>query len=473
MGTFENYTPTIEELTKKPPFNCTQADCSSSFQNSGNLHLHLLKHHKIGSITKFSPNTHFFCPELRCKYNMISSSSLKFFLSKRLLKQHYAKVHAVKSVNCPKCSQMFANTSLRNVHQKNCGQEFKCSECSWTYGSRMALLTHCRRKKHAMTTKVTVQSDVLTTQSMTSISVDSKSMFILPKVEVDNLKKCQTTQTAHDVTSSTESSMTKQFLDTWNDRASCVSSKEQQTATVPIKEAFTNIDFFDTESNNLITNTSSQTDRNLNNLKFNDKDCSMNYFGNTPFDTSLCHSETQTEFDRLIGRQVGRDSATNDDQLDPMIHNHIHTQTCDEILSEFGLSNMQTQTTWPPNDYSEILVSTETQTNRDSTPNVDQLDPVMYNHMHTQTCDEILSEFGLSNMPQSHTTWPSNDYSDLLVSTETQTSFSACLLENPSTYTQTGDCYAKLFREFDMSSSSNSQSTCTQTAFASVNIQTE
>lgn len=76
--------------------------------------------------------------------------------------------------------------------------------------------------------------------------------------------------------------------------------------------------------------------------------------------SSLCDIETQTEFSTEI--------------LDQMLYSNMHTQTCDEFLSELGLSDIQTQTNWSPIDepenvaeyvsglHDEMLVSTETQT---------------------------------------------------------------------------------------------------------------
>uniref|UniRef100_A0A1B0DE24 Uncharacterized protein n=1 Tax=Phlebotomus papatasi TaxID=29031 RepID=A0A1B0DE24_PHLPP len=81
---------------------------------------------------------------------------------------------------------------------------------------------------------------------------------------------------------------------------------------------------------------------------------------------------------------------------------------------------------------------TETQTEGRilNTHRTSRLDPLLYSHMYTQTCDEMLSELGLSDV-QTQTTWPPPDLQDFLVSTETQTSFTQCLEEEMASFTTT------------------------------------
>lgn len=130
--------------------------------------------------------------------------------------------------------------------------------------------------------------------------------------------------------------------------------------------------------------------------------------------------ETQTE------PFVSSAATENHNYFDQMLSqsSHMYTQTCDDFLTELGLSDIQTQTNWPTSDnhsepscvqftstatstnpciHDELLVSTETQTSftqcllnscadsGTSTP------PVtfgsLYHTQYTQTCDPLLESF--------------------------------------------------------------------------------
>lgn len=134
------------------------------------------------------------------------------------------------------------------------------------------------------------------------------------------------------------------------------------------------------------------------------------------------------------------------------------------------------------------LCDIETQTEKFSTNILDQM---LYSHMHTQTCDEFLSELGLSDI-QTQTNLPddkdglgessdqnaygittSGPHDEMLVSTETQTSFTQCLLEyneagtnsnGITQHTQTCETLLEgLFGGQDNDFIGNFQSTYTQT----------
>lgn len=187
-------------------------------------------------------------------------------------------------------------------------------------------------------------------------------------------KKSQSTQTLP-----VDKANDTNFLDHWNKlatepcpiksrrlskaKAKCVKSEQTSTDAITppttANKSFRNLDIFDTESSTLMTISSyAQTDKNLNNLNYMEDD-SLSYFGSENFHTGLCHIETQTEY-RLFQENINE--STNSDQLDQMLYSNMHTQTCDEILTELGLADIQTQTNWPVTDYSDLLVSTETQT---------------------------------------------------------------------------------------------------------------
>lgn len=331
----------------------------------------MLKHHNIDNrVSNSKTNIRFFCPEENCKYNENVQPNARSFTSKKYLKQHFMKVHAKKNIPCSRCDKIFSSSAFKTAHELSCGQQFICTECKWTYKSKEALMTHCRRKSHPYARPVENCKEVITP------SISNKFVAIAPKSsssraedkEVGVSVLCLKTQSTQ--TLPVDKPNDKNFLEHWNKLAAepspnkdsklckaktkCV--KSEQTST---NKSFRNLDLFDTESSTLMTISSyAQTDKNLNNLNYVEDD-SLSYFGSENFHTGLCHIETQTEY-RLFQENITE--STNSDHLDQMLYSNMHTQTCDEILSELGLADIQTQTNWPATDYSDLLVSTETQT---------------------------------------------------------------------------------------------------------------
>lgn len=73
----------------------------------------------------------------------------KPFSSRKLLTQHYIKVHAEKKYACSKCGKKFGAEWLSKHHESTCGTSWHC-QCGATYQNREALLTHARRHMHAL-----------------------------------------------------------------------------------------------------------------------------------------------------------------------------------------------------------------------------------------------------------------------------------------------------------------------------------
>lgn len=381
--TLLNITPTINELTSPDRIKCIVADCSSTFQNNSTLQFHLRKHHKLHVTQAIDRNAkvRYFCPATNCKYNLseANKNALSFFASKKYLRQHFLKVHAAKEFNCDKCDKKFASPTLRHQHAKMCGIIFRCDICGWTYNSRECLLTHCRRKGHEFPNALKClnsakHADTVNTvgnkcmQSRASgnlkyIRIEPKNFkheSLLPvtqpadKIIKKQSKISQMTQTAslYKVNCSKMSAVIGNPTSTTkivraiksNDGGTQTDQKHQQEQQdipqQPSKpsDKYKDLELIDEESSTMISN-ASQTYRNLNHLNCLEDESTLAYFDNE-LNAGLCHIETQT----------------------PFPSSNMHTQTCDEILSELGFATIETQTNWPRDDYNDLFVSTQTQT---------------------------------------------------------------------------------------------------------------
>lgn len=389
--------PNELSIIGNPRKECTVSGCTSTFGNISNLQMHLNKHHRIETKSIVDKNTivQHFCPIVQCKYN----SGSHFFKSRKYLKQHYLKVHAVKNEKCLKCNRSFACATLKKQHERSCGVVFQCVDCDWSYTSRECLLTHCRRKGHRVPSKQPVTIAAANSVPIANIKNQKRQTMALkpiaPKaVTVGNqtsplVKKVQNILKSTPAAriranfeqimlknrrkqNETKISQTTQTASLYNDNCKKMISDNENSATKQatsvIKNAmesntndkYKSLDLIDEESNTMTDDDSAQANKNLNNLNYVEDDSNLHYFTVSNFNAGLCHIETQTElmFDEVT---IG----TSD--MDPLLC-HMHTQTSDEILNELGLTNIQTQTNWPDDEYNDLFVSAETQTCNFDTP---------------------------------------------------------------------------------------------------------
>nr|AGM32726.1 uncharacterized protein [Coptotermes formosanus] len=138
--------PPSELCVIKTNIHCPEEGCRSVFKNSGNLDMHLSKHHKRKDILKKEDEVRcqYHCPVDKCPYNL---NSRQFFKRFKYLKQHYLKVHAEKTFQCEKCLKGFSTEAAKHRHLRMCGIKFTCS-CNHAYESYEALLTHAKRLSH-------------------------------------------------------------------------------------------------------------------------------------------------------------------------------------------------------------------------------------------------------------------------------------------------------------------------------------
>lgn len=354
------------DLLKEQILKCIVSNCDSIFQSTSNLKMHLEKTHKIFSTFGSFTAAQYYCPHNGCKYN-ISHNENKFFTSKKLLKQHYLKTHAAKNISCPKCNRKFSTEVLKMQHERACGKLFNCLECDASYTSRECLLTHCRRKQH----KVPAKNPLITKKVTFPVAGNQLRRIISYKPKIctekdikEFLNQSEATKNARRSSSRKPPKVTK-FTQTDSADADHLAKVSKTTRTTSTRcdiqkdhsksmDKYKNLDLIDEESNTLIS-ISSQTFKNLNSLNFGEEDSGLNCFANT--NSSLCHIETQTEW---ISFDSGN-SMENGREMDPMLC-HTHTQTSDNFLTELGLTDIETQTNWSNDDYSDLFVTAETQT---------------------------------------------------------------------------------------------------------------
>lgn len=382
--------PDESVLVRNEPIKCSVAECKSVFTKSSNLNMHLERHHKI-SVPKMDNSNlevQYHCPAKDCVYNRFEDEHAKYFKTKKYLRQHYMKVHAAKTAQCGTCDKSFASATFLRQHEIFCGMEFQCGDCDAVYTSRECLLTHCRRKSHSphltsVSSKRLEQRQTKRIASERSNIYDQLSKFaqngklrIEPKqlpptsskesplmkiratlkrnvVKKTRKKISQETQTASLYNTNCSKAINKANQASIKSKSIAVGTTNEP----PALSKYRNLDLIDDESSTMIDNQSQTSSRNLNSLNYVEDDCSLNYFTVGNFNSGLCHIETQTEL-------IASDCAEGARDMDPLLC-HMHTQTSDQILTELGLSDIQTQTHWPdgsPTDNNELFVSAETQT---------------------------------------------------------------------------------------------------------------
>uniref|UniRef100_A0A182YC77 C2H2-type domain-containing protein n=1 Tax=Anopheles stephensi TaxID=30069 RepID=A0A182YC77_ANOST len=349
---------TPEEILAEKIYICSFENCFAMLHNLANLQMHLTRHHKAPAINLQSLNgaakserTHFYCPHESCPYYQTSeerTNGARYFGSLRSLKQHYLKVHGERKHRCEACEKSFATESYLRHHRLSCGQKFSCDHCSYTYGSREALLTHAKRKRHGY-------EELLSAK---------KPHRVKPAKQVAEVK-CVSTAT-QTLSERSESKTTQ----TITSNTVAVETREAEIR-LPVETVATLV----------------QT-------------CTFPepiVHGTEPLAPVVC-TETQTDFIDVM-------FAHTENRHDPLLsYAHMYTQTSDEpgLLADLGLSTTETQTSWNEESetFGDYLVSTETQTNFDidsfdcsSNSIGDKADPV--NSKHTQVPEAMADEFHL------------------------------------------------------------------------------
>lgn len=319
--------PREEELLSTYSYTCSEQSCvGQQFVSSSNLSMHMKKHHNK-SEPSLDPNTRreFYCPQVHCCYNVESTPAL-FFSSKKYLRQHWQKVHAEKKFDCAKCPKKFATSSLKDNHERNCGV-FECPQCLWQFKAKETLTSHMRRKGH-------------------TFPEEGKECVVGPKrkrqkTKAPKKKELMQSHKTSSVNVGTQTQLKSDML------------KRQQTPsqhTEGSAEKAASHDFIDNQSQTM-----------LNGDLIALSDDSFSCFNNVD---RVNHTETQTDvFDGILENTPGSGGNTMDN-LDAIIYsNDMYTQTCNNIIKELLMNDIETQTMWNKTvDRESDFVSTETQT---------------------------------------------------------------------------------------------------------------
>uniref|UniRef100_A0A182N329 C2H2-type domain-containing protein n=1 Tax=Anopheles dirus TaxID=7168 RepID=A0A182N329_9DIPT len=348
---------TPEEILAEKIYICSFDNCFAMLHNLANLQMHLTRHHKAPpvNLNAFNTANHsggklFHCPNAGCPYYQTPSATAngaRFFNSLRSLKQHYLKVHGERKYGCDACQKSFATESYLRHHRLSCGRKFTCEHCSYSYGSREALLTHAKRKNHGY--------DKLLSEKKPPTAKSTKAA----------VQKCVSTGTQ-----------------TLSERA----GKNRSTQT--IEETTTTIELREVDLQLSVEPTTTVDTPNGGNASHAIENVE-------PLAPVVC-TETQTDFMDVM-------FANAENRHDPLLsYAHMYTQTSDEpgLFADLGLSTTETQTSWNEEGeaFGDYLVSTETQTNFDidgfdcsSGSTGDKIDPG--NCKQTQMPEAMRSDF--------------------------------------------------------------------------------
>ncbi|XP_044766964.1 uncharacterized protein LOC123322939 [Coccinella septempunctata] len=388
---------------------CTEEKCKEIFTSCSNLNLHLYKTHNKKDAIKFDTiNKQYYCPEIQCIYHQS-----QWFKNKKLLKQHYLKVHSPKIFVCETCNEGFATKAFKNMHVDYCGVKFKCSECPISYPKYESLLTHARRKEHKINDKIYFKLKKVDDSISINISKSDSNLLnrirpILPKPtsSVNSITNCKSFNRKNDQSIQTDhiSPKLKSKITQINRNSLFRKRDTRQTQTGFWKEQLsietqTIGDF--TSRNNMELNGGRKfitTQSSTQTSSVDSKSASSNTFPpindlNLSSTAKRSSSSTQT-----LEKPIDNFSATTN------THDTIDTDTSDLIesnLDNFDSNyfncNMETQTDLIFNedlfDYGDYYSNMYTQTCENLLLNSLEL-----NHIETQTVDDMLKSVEIQTM---------------------------------------------------------------------------
>ncbi|KAH8406166.1 hypothetical protein KR215_005993 [Drosophila sulfurigaster] len=374
------FTPDVAALLPERQYRCEL--CSDQvFGNQSHYQLHLRRRHKLNTTNNNHPEiTSYHCPAEKCIYNADRPGS-RGFTNLRFLRQHYQKIHMLKEFKCNECNETFLLE--RHLEKHQCCSSYPCPICGLTYSSKAGLQTHMRRKSHFETpnneessnskvssskialptlqawkrlqkqaedaAKCTIKPEQCEEIIQPSAPLLQSSFYYLPTIEIPYVLQLPVNAPDEHVVQLEDVDAHVEPPDNANE--------------LPIPS------FTDEEVERLLRDMETQTD---------DVDLDTLDMHNEVLAPLLRNIQTQTldnQLDLEPEEEEPNTNATNgnysaypeQDQIFGLQTSaHMHTQTCDELFEELGLSHIQTQT---------------------------HCSDGLYNTQHTQTCDEMLDEF--------------------------------------------------------------------------------
>ncbi|XP_034107591.1 zinc finger and BTB domain-containing protein 24 [Drosophila albomicans] len=461
------FTPDVAALLPERQYRCELCN-DQVFGNQSHYQLHLRRRHKLNTTSNNHPEiTSYHCPAEKCIYNADRPGS-RGFTNLRFLRQHYQKIHMLKEFKCNECNETFLLE--RHLEKHQCCSSYPCPICGLTYSSKAGLQTHMRRKSHFETpnndesssSKVSSSKIALPTlqawkrlQKQTEDAAKftikpeqceeiiqpaapllQSSFYYLPTIEIPYVLQLPVNAPDEHVVQLEDVDAHVEPPDNANE--------------LPIPS------FTDEEVERLLRDMETQTDDvDLDTLDMHNEVLAP-LLRNIQTQTldNRHHQGTMTELDLEPEEEEHNTNAANgnygaypeqDHIFGLQTSAHMHTQTCDELFEE--LRNIQTQTLdnrHHQGTMTELDLEPEEEEhntnaangNYGAYPEQDQIFGLQTSaHMHTQTCDELFEELGLSHI-------------------QTQTHCSDGLYNTQ--HTQTCDEMLDEFLE-------NFQSTCTQT----------
>lgn len=142
----------------------------------------MTKCHGIGKKTDIE--LQYYCNMPECSY-FLNSGKDKYFKERKLLNQHFNKVHLDKIYCCLQCSLTFSTPTSLERHSKSCNVSFLCQVCNKSYDTNEKLLVHLLRKHPDLHKQYKEEKKILKRKPATVINTDLKR----PKSDQERLNE--------------------------------------------------------------------------------------------------------------------------------------------------------------------------------------------------------------------------------------------------------------------------------------------
>ncbi|KAH8397549.1 hypothetical protein KR222_009472 [Zaprionus bogoriensis] len=358
------YTPNVQELLPVRQYRCEH--CSNQvFGNQSHYQLHLRKRHNLHSVSKQQAGAAYHCPVASCSYHAERQNG-RGFTSLRLLRQHYQKIHMVKQHKCGECSETFLLPHQLERHK--CCASYECAECGLSYGSKASLQTHMRRKNHSEASKQPEPEPEPKGQPLSPAKIALPSLKQWKQQQQQQQQRLQPAKPQPPAYALPEVVIPYTTQQQEQQQTTLDALQLQQAASEEHHDLPALPNFTAEEVERLLRDMETQTDDvDLDTLDMQHemlapllRDIQTQTLDNRQ------HQGTMTELDEEDRQYASDYQQPEQEQIFGLQTSaHMHTQTCDELFEELGLSHIQTQTHCADG---------------------------LYNTQHTQTCDEMLDE---------------------------------------------------------------------------------